>query len=203
MLGPLVFGAFLVDAEAESTLYDLGARDSKKLTKSRRQALRAPLADAGAGWDVLEVSPADIDATSLGELGKRAIVELALKFRPDVLVLDAPVPPRGIPKFSEEIRSRLAAAGLEVEVVAENGADDRHPCCSAASVFAKTCRDDRLAELAAAAGEQLGSGYPSDPVTQAWLRTVHSRTGGFPPFVRTKWETVRRIVAEGAQQRLF
>ncbi len=202
MLGPLVFGAFLVDAEREATLFDLGARDSKKLTKKRREALREPLAEHGS-WETLEVSPAQIDATSLGELGKRAIIELALKFRPDVLVLDAPVTPRGIPKFREELRFRLATAGLEVEIVAENGADDTYPCCSAASVYAKTCRDDRLAELEAAAGERLGSGYPSDPVTQAWLRQVHSRTGGFPPFVRTKWETVRRIVAEGSQQRLF
>ncbi len=202
MLGPLVFGAFLVDAERETELFDLGARDSKKLTKKKRESLRDPLAELG-DWDTLEVTPAQIDATSIGELGKRAIIELALKFRPDVLVLDAPVPPRGIPKFREELRLRLADAGLEVEIVAENGADDTYPCCSAASVFAKTCRDDRLAELEAAAGERLGSGYPSDPVTQSWLRQVHSRTGGFPPFVRTKWETVRRIVAEGSQQRLF
>ncbi len=127
-----------------------------------------------------------------------------MAFRPDVLVVDAPVPPGGIPAYAAELKERLAALGLtEIEIVAENGADDRHPCCSAASIFAKTDRDGSLKELQDEAGSPLGSGYPGDPRTVDFLRTTWDRERRWPHFVRTKWETVRRIVAESAQGQLF
>lgn len=199
VLGPLVFGALLVDEAREHELRTLGARDSKKLSRKRREALRDPLAAASLGWTTVEISPAAIDAGNLARLGEDAIVALVERFTPTVVVLDAPVPPRGIPAFV----ARLRARGLTAEIVAENRADDTHPCCSAASVFAKTVRDGRLAELEERAGVPLGSGYPSDPVTQAWLRAVYAETGGFPDFVRTRWETVRRLVGGEPQGRLF
>ena len=203
MLGPLVFGALLVDEAREPELRALGARDSKRLTRKRREALRQPLSAVSLGWKVVEIQPAEIDKRSLGLLGKEAIVELVAHFRPNVVVLDAPVPPRGIPAFRDDVARRLLERGLHVEIVAENKADDTHPCCSAASIFAKTVRDDRLRALELRAGEPLGSGYPSDPVTRAWLERVYRDTGAFPDFVRTKWETVRRLVGEGGQGRLF
>lgn len=203
VLGPLVFGALLVDEAREPELRALGARDSKRLSRKRRLALREPLAEVALGWGVLEIQPEEIDRRSLGLLGKEAIVSLVERFRPDVVVLDAPVPPRGIRAFRDDVAARLLARGLTVEIVAENKADDTYPCCSAASIFAKTLRDERLAELEGRAGAPIGSGYPSDPVTRAWLEQVHRDTGGFPDFVRTKWETVRRLVGEGGQGRLF
>ncbi len=203
VLGPMVFGGLLVDEDREPELKRLGAKDSKRLSKKRREALREPLAAASRGWKVVEIPAVDIDGASMGILGKEAIVALVDHFRPTVVVLDAPVPPRGIPAFVDDLQRRFAERDITVEVVAENKADDNHPCCSAASVFAKTARDARLAELEALAGEPIGSGYPSDPKTQAWLRGVYARTGTFPPFVRTKWETVRRLVGDDGQGRLF
>jgi ribonuclease HII len=203
VLGPMVFGALLVEADRELELKKLGAKDSKRLTKKKREALRGPLAEVSLGWKVVEIQPAEIDARSMGLLGKEAIVALIDHFRPDVVVLDAPVQPSGIPAFRSDLYARLEAIGVSVEIVAENKADDNHPCCSAASVFAKTERDARLKELEVAAGVPLGSGYPSDPVTQAWLRKVYIETGAFPHFVRTKWETCRRLVGDAAQGRLF
>ncbi len=202
-MGPMVFGGLLVEESREAELKKLGARDSKRLSKKRREALREPLAEVALGWKVVEISPSEIDSRSMGLLGKEAIVELVDHFRPSVVVLDAPVPPRGIPAFRDDLLARFDERGIEVEVVAENKADDNHPCCSAASVFAKTERDWRLKELEEGAGVPLGSGYPSDPVTQAWLRSVYIETGSFPPFVRTKWETVRRLVGDAEQGRLF
>ena len=203
VLGPMVFGALLVEEAKEPELRRLGAKDSKRLSKKRREALREPLAAASLGWGVVEIPATDIDGESMGVLGKEAIVALVERFRPTVVVLDAPVPPRGIPGFVADLERRFSERGLAVEIVAENRADDTHPCCSAASVFAKTARDRRLAELEALAGVPLGSGYPSDPVTQRWLADVYAATGDFPDFVRTKWETVRRLVGDDGQGRLF
>jgi ribonuclease HII len=206
VLGPLVFGACLVTESDEPRLRELGAADSKQLSPKRRDAVRSALHSAPwiLGLRTLAIEPAAIDERSLSVLGAEAIVSLAAALRPDVLVLDAPVAPPGIPAFAAEIRDRLRPHGLaDVEIVAENQADERHACVSAASVLAKTTRDMQLSEIEAQSGSVLGSGYPSDPATVAFLRAAWTRDGRFPPFVRTKWETVRRIVAEGAQGRLF
>jgi ribonuclease HII len=62
---------------------------------------------------------------------------------------------------------------------------------------------ERLADLIARHGD-LGSGYPSDPVTRAWL-TKHAATGApWPDFVRTRWGTIQNLAAplfQSADQR--
>ena len=215
VLGPMVFGAFLTTVGGEEELRALGVRDSKKLSKKKRAALAERFVAAAAEGaeaanfgkhTTLSISPAELDARSLGEIGKEAIVRLALEFRPDVLILDAPVPPRGLPRYRSEMLERLAAAGLDIrglQLIAENGADDRYPCCAAASILAKTTRDAALLSIEVEAGRPIGSGYPSDPKTIAFLRETWAARGAWPPSVRTKWETARRIVAQTTQARLF
>jgi ribonuclease HII len=204
VLGPMVFGACLVEEADEPSLRKMGARDSKKLSAKKRDALRGKLDAAAEAWRVVEVEPEVLDAESLGEITKRVIVELAVELRPDVLVLDAPVPPAQIPRYRVDLLERLRLAGVEgVQIIAENGADDTYPCCSAASIFAKTTRDARLAGIQEEVGSPIGSGYPSDPKTRAYLKHVWQTEGAWPPWVRTKWDTIRRVVAECAQPSLF
>jgi len=40
----------------------------------------------------------------------------------------------------------------------------------------------------------MGSGYPSDPKTQAWLKSAMEPTFGFPSLVRFSWATVKIIL---------
>jgi hypothetical protein len=49
-------------------------------------------------------------------------------------------------------------------------------------------RDAEIAVLGA-----VGSGYPSDPVTRAWLRGFIDRAEPFPPCVRTRWATLDNL----------
>ena len=39
--------------------------------------------------------------------------------------------------------------------------------------------------------EQTGSGYPSDPKTQAWIKGSLEPTFGYPSFVRFSWATIK------------
>lgn len=202
----MVFGAYLTSTEDEAALGELGVRDSKKLSAKKRQALRPLLEERALSWRTAPIEPPELDSASLNDLGKARIVALCVELQPDVLILDAPVPPSGIPAYRASILSLLEAEGFptaSLELIAENGADDRYLCCAAASILAKTSRDAALDGLALAQGEPLGSGYPSDPKTVDFLRRLWQREARWPPFVRTKWETARRIVAESAQGRLF
>ena len=207
VLGPLVFGACLVKADEERRLKQAGFRDSKKLSAKKRVALRdeaVAMTDVVLEHRVVALPPKVLDGKSLNVLGKEVVVDLAVELRPDVLVLDAPVPPKQIPGYVEDIAERLARRGVEgIEIVAENGADDTHPCCSAASIFAKVHRDEELRRIEANEGVRLGSGYPGDPHTVAFLEQRWAENRAWPDCVRTKWETVRRIEARSAQQTMF
>ncbi|MCO4771667.1 MAG: ribonuclease HII [Deltaproteobacteria bacterium] len=205
VLGPMVYAGCLVELADEPGLTEAGVRDSKKLSAKKRAALRELVESTAKDFVIHPFPPAELDATSLNELGKRALVQFTVRFQPDVLVFDAPVPPKQIPGYIKDLRERLAAAGVrdDLEIIGENGADDRYACCAAASILAKTDRDAHLAALQAEVGRPIGSGYPGDPLTREYLEASYDPARGFPPSVRTKWETARRIVAARAQQTLF
>jgi len=188
VLGPLVVGAYLHETDdldrAWTTLRAAGADDSKALTARRRDAAREALAALGTGA-VRVITPAQIDAGNLNELEEHAFLELVAALRPDAVWLDAPVHPRGIPA----VRARLIARSGVRDWVIEPKADATWPVVGAASIWAKTTRDAAIAAL----GPGVGSGYPSDPVTRAWLLARIRENAPLPACVRSRWETVESL----------
>jgi ribonuclease HII len=80
-------------------------------------------------------------------------------------------------------------------------ADALFAIVSAASVAAKVTRDAWMERWifseplpATEADRERGSGYPSDPKTQAYLRDSLDPTFGFPDIVRFSWTTVKNIL---------
>ena len=88
------------------------------------------------------------------------------------------------------------------EVVAEHKADDRHPTVAAASIIAKVTRDTALDDLARRLerriDRELGSGYPSDAKTVAFLEAWLDRFGDLPEGTRRAWKTSKRLLADRA-----
>ena len=91
---------------------------------------------------------------------------------------------------------------VECRVIAEHHADETVPAVSAASIVAKVTRDREVARLSEEFGE-IGSGYPSDPVTVRYLRDYIMEQGKSPAIARRSWETVGTIIAEKEQQHLI
>lgn len=198
VLGPLVVGGFLAVADGESPpaldaladrLRALGAADSKAMSAARRDRARVALAGAGAE-DWIEIGAGEIDEGNVNDLELRAFAALVRKHAPDRAYLDAPVNPAGIGRVIDRLRRD---SGLRDWIV-EPKADARYPVVGAASIVAKTTRDARMDALArevlAAGGGAVGSGYPSDPETRAFLAQVLARGGPLPPFVRARWGTI-------------
>ena len=192
VLGPLVVGCFLASEGSESALRSAGADDSKKLTPARRVAARQRLQALGTE-DHVVITARDIDGDNLNALEERAILELIRRHEPDRVIIDALGSPRTIPSTVARLE---AAAG--VPILMEPKADGTYPVVGAASLVAKTTRDATLDALKEAHGV-LGSGYPSDPKTRAWLKAWLDTGAPWPPFVRTRWGTVRELT----QQALF
>lgn len=189
VLGDLFVAGFVVDDVDPAALAAAGATDSKRLSPRRREAARAALSALGRPL-FAPITVAQIDTGNLNELEERAVAQIILEAQPDRVVLDA----LGSPAAQPAVRARLLQAirPLQPEILIEPKADQNHPVCGAASIFAKTERDRALAEIQAQVGP-LGSGYPSDPKTRAFL-VAHARTGApWPAFVRTRWATVAAL----------
>jgi len=188
VLGALFVGAFVVDEEDDLALRAAGAADSKVLTPLRRSAARARLAALGRA-DVRQVQARDIDNASLNALEEAVVASIVTAHRPRLVRMDALGPPSGIPRMIARLEAMLPA-DLRPDWVVEPKADATYAVVGAASIFAKTERDAALEALASRHGA-LGSGYPHDPVTRSWLTTYAGTGQPWPPFVRTKWETIR------------
>lgn len=188
VLGALYVGAFVTDDVPDALLLEAGAADSKALTPAKRLRARALLAELGKA-QVIAVPASAIDEGNLNTLEEDAIVALVEEWKPDRVVIDALGHPRTLPKVLARLRSRVKAA----EWLMEPKADALYPVVGAASIFAKTDRDLALERLAEAHGA-LGSGYPGDPKTKAWLAAHRATCEPWPAFVRTKWATIQNLM---------
>jgi ribonuclease HII len=206
VLGPLVV-ACVITADPEG-LKALGARDSKALTASAREALEAPIKAQAAGYALEVLEPAFIDRErakrSLNEVEGAAFCRAAAAAAEragctalDVLQADAADAKESnfrsmLVRGLSEVAPTLRVARFEVH----HKADARYPAVSAASILAKVERDRRIEAIAQAQGADIGSGYPSDPVTSAYLREYISANKDAPPFARRSWKTVRQMLNE-------
>lgn len=196
VLGDLVIAGFVAEDPNDEALREAGAADSKALSAKRRAAARSRLEDLGQAI-LRRITPEQIDAGNLNTLEEAAIVEIVTEIRPDVVLLDALGHPRTLPALKARLQRQMPE-GLSPSWTIEPKADATYPMVGAASIFAKTVRDEALLALVDTFGE-LGSGYPSDPKTKAWL-TAWARTGApWPHFVRTRWATITEL----AQQALL
>ena len=89
-----------------------------------------------------------------------------------------------------ETGDALVSAALP-RIVSEHRADAKYCVVGAASLIAKTLRDQAVRDIEDGLddGTELGTGYPADPKTVAYLKGCG---GEFPEFVRQSWKTVDR-----------
>jgi len=195
VLGPLVVGGYLMEAPTQdSDLVEAGAADSKTLSAKRRVQARTRLGPLGVPC-IQRISAVDIDGGNLNQLEEEAIRRLVLETRPDKVYIDALGHPTTIPKTIERIRRSLGPSFSELVIVMEPKADSTYPVVGAASIFAKTDRDDFLESLKSEFGN-FGSGYPSDPKTKTWLQEWNRTRVEWPFFVRTRWGTIRNLAQQ-------
>lgn len=198
VLGPMVIAA--VGCTDPGDLLALGLRDSKQLTPSRRELLYDEIVPRFPST-VLAIAPGEIDEhrrrMTMNTLLADAHAQVIARLRPAVAYVDAcdVVAPR----HGRHVAGRL---GFRCRVVARHHADETYPVVMAASIVAKVTRDRAIVELTDRYGP-LGSGYPSDEETVAFLLREMQANGRPPLCARWSWETVRSARERLEQASIF
>ena len=156
VIGPLVVCAFSHPSPNE--LVSLGVKDSKKLSKKKRNELYEILKKYD--HNVVVCSPLRIDTHgNLNDLEVELFAESLSGFDShESVMLDAC-------DVDEKRFARNVSMRSGFECLAEHGADDKYPIVAAASIIAKVTRDNVIEKLSEELGFEIGSGYPSDPKT--------------------------------------
>lgn len=200
VLGPLIVGGFAMDETSLGRLVEIGVRDSKELSPRAREQIYEELGRYGRR-ETIVIAPRQIDGAvargALNDLEARAFGEMIGRVRPSRTFVDACDP--NASRFGATVR-RLSA--WEGAVVSRHKADRDFPLVGAASIVAKVVRDRAMVELGRELGEDIGSGYQTDPVTIAFLKAHLPRAGERPAWLRSSWSTTARLMAERSNRTL-
>lgn len=192
MVGPLVVGA--VWSEDPETLRDIGARDSKQLSPSKRETLFAEISETASAWEVVPVSADEIDRrmaqTNLNRIEMSMFAEAVTRHPADLVQVDCPEV--DTLHFGQVLSAMMG--GIRVD--ARNKADVVFPTVSAASIMAKVTRDKMIEDIKHELGIDIGSGYPSDPATQTYVEDWIIKHGTVPPHARGSWKPVKDLISK-------
>lgn len=190
VLGPLVICGCAFSKENEKELAGLGLKDSKTLSPGQRLKLSREIKLLADRRIVESLTPAQVDAAcvkgGLNQAETALFIRIIRRIEPAEVFLDALTSRPG--RFGRAISAALAP--LKPIIVSENKADTKYPVVQAAAILAKVTRDAAVERLSRLFGD-VGSGYPGDPRTAAFLRKF-AASGDYPPCVRKSWRTVRR-----------
>lgn len=186
----------------------MGVRDSKLLSRKKREELYSLIKNAADEVKVGLIYPSEINETmrngiSLNDLEALHFSKLLDKTgsKIDKLYLDSPdVIPERFGLRVGKLSSKKTFVGTKrktndkgsIRIISEHKADVRYPIVSAASIVAKVTRDREMEKLEQELGFKIGSGYPSDYNTIEAVRN-NMANGPFNGHIRQRWITMERI----------
>lgn len=202
VLGPLVLAGAMIDDTQISRLQNIGVKDSKLLSPLQRERLFDQIIKIVSSYEILQVSPAIIDAyvlspeqnNNLNWLEATKSAEIINKLQPETAVVDCPS--NNITAYSRYLRDKLI--NKRIHLVCEHKADVTYTICSAASILAKVTRDREIEKLKWQVGMDFGSGYMTDPKTVAFLEQYWDKFD----FFRKSWSSWQRYAKNKTQKKL-
>jgi ribonuclease HII len=184
---------------SEDVFSDIEVQDSKLLSPKMRERLYTLIRKR------FRVATVRIDAHEIDEIRTgitmnvcvaRAHAQVIDRLSPSVAYVDAC--DVNAFRYADMVKGFL---GRSCEIVSEHHADQTFRIVSAASIVAKVARDRAIKALSKKYGN-IGSGYPSDPVTIAFLSEYFDEHKCPPPIARKSWKTVTTMIAQKQQSRL-
>ena len=195
LVGPLVVAGVATDREGVKMLKAMGVRDSKKLSRKKRESLCPEIKRVCRKVSSAWIGPAEID--SVVRTGKKyrklnylealyfaRVIDQLAAVRVTVDASDTS------PERFRDFITRNMKGSTTVRAV--HKADRDYPAVAAASIVAKVERDLEVERLRTIHGD-FGSGYPSDPTTRDFF-TRMLQSGEQPPdYTRKSWKSWDRF----------
>jgi ribonuclease HII len=198
LIGPMVLAGVMVKEENLPILKKLNVKDSKLHTPKQREALFKQIIEI-TDYYITISTPEEIDAAlnnpdlNLNKLEAIKTAEIINNLKPDKAIID--LPSNNKEAYQEYLESHIKNKTI---LQLEHKADENYPVCSAASILAKVTRDKEIKKLQEKYGD-LGSGYPSDPTTQKFLKSHWEK---YPEIFRKTWATYKKVANSKKQKTL-
>lgn len=215
VIGPMVVCAVAMHKDMVDGLTSMGIRDSKKLTPKVRKDLAKRIRNMYIhSLNIIQAEEIDLmrSEMSMNEIEVLAFSRVILDVVSKVMSMDPTANGFTIyidsadvneDRFGDAIKSSITSImdNIEIDVISKHRADSTYAIVGAASILAKVKRDDIVEKIAkelerAIPGVPLGSGYPSDPRTVAFIREYIRKYHILPPHTRNSWKTVKRLAKE-------
>lgn len=205
VLGPMVLAICAIDEKKDGFFRDIGVKDSKLLSKQKREDLFSVIEQNCIEYKIIVVPAEELnilmDGYSLNEIEAQKVVDLLKAIKSaDKVILDSP--DTIAEKYTKRVRSILKKEDNKkfdkLDILSEHKADYKYVSVACASILAKVTRDKLMNKLV---GFEL-SGYSSDPKTIDYLKNYFLEHKKFPEFTRLKWKTVDNIVKDLYQKKI-
>ncbi len=208
VIGPMILAGCLIDEKREGELKKLGVKDSKQLTQKRREFLAEKIKEIAETFEIVLAHPEEIDGknhrgVNLNALEAIKMAEVINKINKgyDKIKVIVDCPSVGIEKWKDFLKTKINNLS-NLEIVCEHKADQNYVSVSAASILAKCTREKEMIKLKEKYGNEIGSGYCSDPLTYRFL-AKHSQTHGNNGIFRKTWSTWKDACSIAEQKKLF
>ena len=203
VLGSLFIGFSIINLangvknidEYQEKLKELGVRDSKKITPSKRNQIYNEL-KSKMDMKYAQLTPIVIDENKfnggdLMQLEIDAIVKVLEDEKPQLVIIDALT--ANPQKFKLDVEKKLSKTlRSSCKIIAENKADDTYQIVGAASIIAKELREQELAQIHQNIGVDCGSGYPGDSKTREFVKN-RGKDESIRFVFRKSWKTYQEL----------
>jgi len=200
----MVLAGVTIDKKYEKKLLRLGVKDSKLLSPKRREELAKKIEEVANNVVTLRVQPCRIDSLrrigiNLDKIEAMKMAEIIEMCNGDEIYVDSLQ--QNPKKFKNLILSYLKKK--EVELIVKNYLDESVPVVSAASIVAKTSRDEVIKEIKKEVNFDFASGYPHDPWTIEFVKKLIKERGkNLPPYIRRSWITTQMLQESSWQRKI-
>ena len=203
VIGPLIIAG--VTFEDDSKLIEYRVKDSKQLSPSRREELNKKIKEIAINYEILVIPATDIDdmrrIMTLNQVEVNAFIKIITKLKPEICYVDS------VDVNEKRFGRNIAEAiPFKATIISKHKADEIYPVVSAASILAKSRREEEIKKIASILERKLnlplGSGYPADPITQEFFKTWFDRFCKLPPHTRHSWKTSQKILKEKNMKKL-
>ncbi len=208
VIGPMILAGCLVNKETEKEFEKLGVTDSKKLTQKRRVFLAEKIKEMSESFEVAITLPDEItknntNGINLNQVEAIKAAEIINKINKGTekikVIIDCPSV--GIKKWDDYLRTKIKNLA-NLEISCEHKADKNHISVSAGSILAKARREEEMNKLKKKYGDEIGSGYTSDPTTCKFLQKYAEKFKNDGIFRQT-WVTWKKACDNMGQKKLF